>query len=227
MMTSGTQTSTSFCLKTQKIGIDSEKVVGAARRMGRVDDSVLEYHVPKDRANALRKEMIIRKQGKEDVVQYIADKGLPCLEMNPTAPTLFSQMRSFIIEGMIPEIKATILHEDNPNFDALIQNTSNIEKGLKETGQIRSKAFNDHEIHVLNTEVNVRTLTETISKLLNKFDETNENILGLKHKSAHPRKDGFYDRYGRRVVDRSRDSSKGSNRSYSRDRDWFRGNRCR
>ncbi len=80
----------------------------------------LEYHVPKDRANALRKEMISRKQGKEDVVQYIADKRLPCLEMNPTAPTPFSQMRSFIIEGMIPEIKATILHKDNPNFDALI-----------------------------------------------------------------------------------------------------------
>ncbi len=104
-------------------------------------------------------------------MQYITDKRLLCLELNPTM--LFSEMRSFIIKGMIPEIKATILHKDNPNFDALIKNATNIEKGLKETGKIGNKVFNDHEIRMLNTEENVRTLTETMNKLLNKFDETN------------------------------------------------------
>jgi hypothetical protein len=146
----------------------------------------LEYHVPKDRANSLREEMVNRRQGTEDVVQYITDKRLLCSELNPTM--LFSEMRSFIIDGMIPEIKATILHKDNPNFDALIKNATNIEKGLKETGKMRNKVFNDHEIRMLNTEENVRTLTETMSKLLNKFDETNENILSLKREGRHPQR---------------------------------------
>jgi hypothetical protein len=82
---------------------------------------------------------------------------------------------------------------------------------------------------MLNTEENVRTLTETMNKLLNKFDETNENILSLKREGRRPQRNREYDRYGRRVFDRtreryanlSRDLSQDSNRSYSRDRDWF------
>jgi hypothetical protein len=114
----------------------------------------LEYHVPKDRANALREEIVSGKLGNEDVVQYTTDKRLLCLEMNPTMP--FSEMRSFTIEGMIPETKATILHKENPNFDALIQNAYNVEKSLKETGKIGSKALNEHEICMPNTEENAR-----------------------------------------------------------------------
>ncbi len=71
-------------------------------------------------------------------------------------------------------------------------------------------------------------------KLLNKFDETNENILDLGRGSRHPRRDRVYDQYGHRVVDRSREQyaiisrnlSRGSNRSYSRDRDWYCDDYC-
>jgi hypothetical protein len=58
---------------------------------------------------------------------------------------------------------------------------------------------------MLNTEENVRTLNETLSKLIKKFDETNENILDLKRESRRHKRDRDYDRYGRRIFDRSRD----------------------
>jgi hypothetical protein len=66
-------------------------------------EAFIDYHVPKDRANSLREEMVNKKQGRENVIQYITDKRLLCLEMNPNMP--FNEMRSFIIDGMIPEIK--------------------------------------------------------------------------------------------------------------------------
>jgi hypothetical protein len=69
-------------------------------------DTIIDYHVPKGRANSLRKEMVNRKQGREDVIQYITNKRLLCLEMNPNM--LFDEIHSFIIDGMIPEIKANI-----------------------------------------------------------------------------------------------------------------------
>ncbi len=117
----------------------------------------------------------------------------------------YTEMRSFIIEGMIPEIKATILHKDNHNFDALEQNAINIEKGLKDSGRLDYIDRGDQERRLVNAEDNVKTLTETMNKLLEEFRETNSNIRDIKHESRRPRKDREFDRYGRRIVDRSQD----------------------
>ena len=88
----------------------------------------VDYHVPTDRTVALREQMIKRKQSKnEDVICYITDKRLLCIEYNSTMG--FDEMRRHIIEGMISEIRTTILHKDNPAMVSLQRNAKNIEKG--------------------------------------------------------------------------------------------------
>ncbi len=191
-------------------------------------EAFLAYHVPKDKDNYLREQMIARKQkSDEDVVKYITHKHLLCVEMNPSMP--FKEMLSYIVEGMNPQVKATIMHKNNPNIDKLQENARNIEEGLKKSGKLESTSIDEYKIRVLNNEENVRILTEKMDKLFDKLNENSDHLHDYRREARMPYRERQYDRFGRRIVDRNhrdsreryanilRDSSRESLRNRSRD----------
>jgi hypothetical protein len=114
-------------------------------------DAFLDYHVPKDKDTYLREQMMSRRQRfDEDVVKYITHKHLLCVEMNPAMP--FKEMLSYIVDGMSPQIKATIMHKENPNILKLQENARNIEEGLKKAGKLETNSNDDFKARIVSNE---------------------------------------------------------------------------
>ncbi len=77
--------------------------------------------MPKDKDSYAREQMLNRRQKPyEDVNKYMTHKHLICLEVDCAMP--FDEMKRHIIEGLLPQIKATVSHKDNSNIDELIEN---------------------------------------------------------------------------------------------------------
>jgi len=171
--------------------------------------------------------MLARKQRMdEDVVKYITHKHLLCMEMNQLMP--FKEMLSYIVEGMTPQIKATIMHKENPNINKLLENARNIEEGLKKSGKLETVSFDEYKARVISNEENVRLLSEKMDKLCDKFEETSDHLQEYRRERRRPYRDRNYDRYGRQIVDRRRNdlseryvnvSREGSRESYNRSRE--------
>ena len=77
----------------------------------------------------------------------------------------FDDVKRYIIEGMHPSIKQTIIHKDNPDLTALRKNALLIEKGIKESNP-----------GGLPTESNTENLSELLCTLVNKIDQVNTGI---------------------------------------------------
>jgi hypothetical protein len=135
--------------------------------------------------------------------------------MNPAMP--FKEMLSYIVEGMSPQIKATIMHKENPNILKLQENARNIEEGLKKAGKLETTSTDDVKARIVSNEENVRLLSEKMDKLFDKFDETNNNIHEFRRESRRPNRDRGYDKFGRRIVDRYRNNSRDHFVNVSRD----------
>ena len=177
----------------------------------------LNYHVPADRTNALREQMVRRKQSpNEDVIQYITEKRLLCLEFNSNMT--FAEMKRYIIEGLIPEIRATILHKVNADMAALETNAKNIEKGLRDSGLVNSN-HRDKEM----------------DELKNMFKQLMESKRPVSRERYENKEyaNSRYDRHGRKIIrnndrDRymnlSRSQSRDSDRSLSNESDYYRSN---
>ena len=195
----------------------------------------LDYHLPQDRDKELREKLVNRKQGTESVLQYITHKQVLALDYNSLMP--FDEMKRFIIEGMHPSIKQTIIHKENNDFDALRRNAILIEKGIKESspnGLLPSDTNSPNLADVLGT------IVAKMDQVVSINNENAEKIAEIERKSrSRDRHDHVkYDQYGRRIEQRSRDryinlsreSSVDSNRSHSGDRNpkfrnEFRNNR--
>ena len=167
-------------------------------------DLFTQYHMPKDRNITLREEMLNRKQGTtENVAKYITHKLLLIEELQPG--TSFADQRHYIIEGLIPGIKAVIVHKHNPNIDTLINNCKNIEEGLKYI------SATDQTTDRLNkTETAVNTLCESMNRLMTHLSEEKDKT----HEKRHERNSERYSNYSQR--DNSRDRYRGHFQSPNR-----------
>ena len=189
----------------------------------------IDYHVPPDREKELRDKMVNKKQGTDDVVKYITEKRLLCLDLNPAMG--FDEMKKHIIDGMHPEIKVTITHKVNNNMANLLENAKNIEKGLKASDKWNSinQPINQNDALIAKT---LSTVSSALEKLLITQEETKEKLQDIERQNRRENRERprerhvEFDRHGRRVIDRSRDnyvnnsrnSSYDSYRGYSTDR---------
>ena len=174
--------------------------------------SFLNYHLPTDRDRELRDRMINRKQGDEDVLKYITHKRLLCAEYNSNMP--LEEVKRHIIDGLNPLIKQTILHKDNPTLTALQTNAIMIEKGLKEANVLSYNTI------VQSCEVKelLNSIVSKIDKVVISNEENKDRISNIERKSRRDNQDQFrYDRYGRRVEDRSRERYASVSRDQSAD----------
>ena len=172
----------------------------------------INYHVPKDRSNILREQMISRKQGNEDVIQYITDKRLLCVNYNREME--FNEMKSYIIDGLLPEIKSTITHLDSTDIISLQKHAINIEKGLKSTGKLNYDMRNEIELKLSESE---RKIQSMVDKLGNLLKENNKNQKQRESRSREPRQRWHYDRHGRKVFDYSGDRNENYVNAISRE----------
>ena len=173
-------------------------------------DLFITYHLPKDRESYVREQMKTRKQRpNEEVSKYITHKLLLCREVNPNMQ--FEQIRREIFDGLSPNIRATIIHKDNPNIDRLLENARNIEEGLRSLPNHTMDNRVSERLEV--TEKNVLSLCENMSKILTKLtenDKTKDRIRDSRSRERYV--NGSY----------SRDNSRG--RSYDGQRTSYSGN---
>ncbi len=119
---------------------------------------------------------------------------------------------------MLPQIKATISHKDNPNIDRLIENARNIEEGLKSLPV--SDITNEYKERLISNENVVKTLCENMSKLLEKFSETNESVKEIQRGSRSRESEKVYhDRRREHSRDKSRDRYVNNSNNYHDDYD--------
>ena len=190
-----------------------------------------DYHVPQDREKELRDKMVKKKQSTDDVMKYITEKHLLCLDMNPAMT--FGEMKKHIIDGMHPDIKVTITHKPNTDMATLQENAKNIEKGLKEGGKWNSFNQQSNQNDALIAK-SLATLSNALENLLITQEETKQKVLEIERQNRRENREKpkerhvEFDRYGRRVIDRSGDyyvnnsrkSSHDDYRNYSANRDY-------
>lgn len=182
----------------------------------------INYHLPKDKDTYALEQMNNRKQkAGEDVVKYVTHKHLLCREVNNAMA--FDEIKRHVLEGISPEIKATLVHKDNPNMDRLIENAKNIEQGLRLLPNLSNQ--NDYKERLIANENNIKALCDGMTKLLSKVAENEKDEKTIDKRNIdfnrnEYRRD-FYrrgdDRRDERRRDRSFSRDRQSNGTYSRD----------
>ncbi len=119
----------------------------------------------------------VQKPG-QDVQKYITKKELLCLDFNSLMTE--NEKMQYIIEGLLPQIKATIIRKDNTTLNKLRENAEKVERGIRVPGS--QDPFLGIEIRerLENNEKSVQSLSDDLRKILLKMDQTNETIQEIK-----------------------------------------------
>jgi len=91
-----------------------------------------------------------------------------------------NEKMQYIIEGLLPQIKATIIRKDNTTLNKLRKNAEKVERGIRVPGS--QDPFLGIEIRerLENNEKSVQSLSDDLRKILLKMDQTNETIQEIK-----------------------------------------------
>ncbi|CAG2107019.1 unnamed protein product [Medioppia subpectinata] len=130
-------------------------------------DAFLVYHVPGDLSDELRDKMINRKQGTdEDVIHYITDKRLLCLDWQAMP---YSDIKKYIIEGMNDKMKETMYHKNSASINALISDAISVQKGIRSGSgwAVTTKAV---ENRLARTEDKIDEITENMGRILGRLE---------------------------------------------------------
>ena len=199
----------------------------------------LDYHSPKDKRSYTRKRMVefVQRPG-QDVLKYITGKELRCIEHDSQMDP--GDKLHYIIEGLLPEIKAGVLQQAISTVPALKDAAEKIERGLKYMGRdIGSELIRDQKLDKIEAKCealvdNITSLVETIAikdKQLEKLKQNHERDREMKRELERAYRSRSNERYvnnGREAYlrpqsqDRSRfydqDNQRERQQQYMRDR---------
>ena len=190
----------------------------------------LDYHSPKDKRSYTRKRMMefVQRPG-QDVLKYITGKELRCIEHDANMDA--GDKLHYIIEGLLPEIKAGVLQQAINTVADLKDSAEKIERGLKYMGRdIGSEQKRDQKLDQIEAKCealveNITSLVETVSikdKQLEKLRQNHERDREMRREleqAIRSRNDRFTNS-GRETYYRaqSRDRPQGFDRERSRER---------